>query len=361
MAWTVVAVTVIATLLCAGFRRVRHLGARLPGSRSVQIMLAAVLFWLLIAALTIPFRWIAFQRSRADGVSVSSDALWLRDFGLSTLIGGVSFAITACVVAFVIRRFAQTWPLLLAGLAAAVIVVTSLLLPVFIQPLFLSTHPLPAGPVRTMIEDLAAKEGVHLDDIAVAHASERTTADNAQVIGFGPTERLILDDTLLHSMNRREVAAVVGHELGHAAHHDVLVGTILAVLGLWTAVGLSGLLIIRRGWMPTFSGPSGVPLLLAMLVLGGYVVSPIESGISRAIESRADRASISVTQDSATFETVQKKLALSGKADPTPPNWSQFWWGTHPTVLERISLARKYLKSPARQPDSTRDENSFPP
>ena len=40
------------------------------------------------------------------------------------------------------------------------------------------------------------------------------------------------------------------------------------------------------------------------------------------------------------MEAMQRTLALRSLADPTPPRWSYLWFATHPTVLERIALAR---------------------
>mgnify|MGYP003287731472 CR=1 FL=1 len=45
------------------------------------------------------------------------------------------------------------------------------------------------------------------------------------------------------------------------------------------------------------------------------------------------------THDPEAFMAVQRQLALRSLADPTPPHWSQWWFGSHPPALERIALA----------------------
>jgi STE24 endopeptidase len=259
---------------------------------------------------------------------------------VSTVIGWVPFALGLLTVVFVVRRCTRAWPLVLGVLAGLAVIVGSLIMPVVIEPLFSSTHPLPAGPLRSAIFELAAKEGVDLRDVVVADASARTTAENAEVTGFGPTERLVLDDTLLRSMDQREVEVVVGHELGHAAHHDVLVGTLLGASGVMAAIGAAGFWVTRRGQAQVFTRVGAVPVLFAVMTLGSFLVSPLENAMSRAIESRADRSALAATGDRAAFIAVQKQLDVAARLDPTPPAWSQFWWGSHPTVLQRISLAR---------------------
>jgi STE24 endopeptidase len=81
-----------------------------------------------------------------------------------------------------------------------------------------------------------------------------------------------------------------------------------------------------------------VPLLLAVSVVGGLLASPVQNTISRAIEARADRVSLQVTGEAQAFRHMQKQLALHSLADPTPWAVSQFWFGSHPTVLQRMAM-----------------------
>lgn len=340
LGWTSYLLNVLLAVALALIPRIRRGFDRLPGRPSVQLLLATAVVSLVSALVALPFDWMAFQNARAAGVSVESTGLWWRDFAVSTLVGWVPFALSLLIMASAIRQFTRSWPLVLAGLAGIAVIVTSLIYPVVVAPLFTATHPLPSGPLRSAIFDLAGKEGVHLRDVVVADASTRTTAENAQVTGFGPTEQLVLDDTLLLSMDTHEVEVVVAHELGHAAHHDVLTGTLLGAAGAVAGVGLAGLLVTWRRRETSVVRGSTVPILFAVLTVGGLLVSPLENSMSRAIEARADRASLTATRDPEAFIAVQKQLDLAAKLDPTPPDWSQFWWGTHPTVLERISLAR---------------------
>ncbi|MGN6723851.1 MAG: M48 family metalloprotease [Marmoricola sp.] len=340
LAWTAYFLNVGLSIVLAAVPAIRRAFDRLPGPLTVQVLLATAIVSLASQLLSLPFDWAYFQNSRHAGISVESTGLWWRDLVVSAVVGWVPLAIGALVIVLVVRKLPRTWPLVLAAIAGVAVVLGSLVVPVIVEPLFSSTHPLPPGPLRTAVLDLAAKEGVHLDDVVVADASTRTTAENAQVTGFGPTERMVLDDTLLRSMTQREVEVVVGHELGHAAHHDVLTGTLLGALGAMTAIAFAGLVITRGRRGEQLTRASAVPVLFALLTVGTFVISPLENSMSRAIEARADRAALAATQDKSAFVAVQKQLDLAARLDPTPPAWSQFWWGSHPTVLERISLAQ---------------------
>ena len=109
-----------------------------------------------------------------------------------------------------------------------------------VEPAFNHFTPLPDGPLRTQILQLAAEEHVHLDDVLVADASRRTTTLNAYVSGYGSTRRVVLYDTVVRDLPRDQILSIVAHELGHARHDDVLTGSLLAALGTTLGIGLLG-------------------------------------------------------------------------------------------------------------------------
>jgi STE24 endopeptidase len=83
-----------------------------------------------------------------------------------------------------------------------------------------------------------------------------------------------------------------------------------------------------------------VPLLLALGATASLLAAPVQNDVSRRIETRADVIALQATQDPRSFVALQRELALRSFADPTPPAWSQWWFGSHPTVLQRVALAR---------------------
>ena len=103
-----------------------------------------------------------------------------------------------------------------------------------------------------------------MDEVLVADASRRTTTLNAYVSGFAGSRRVVLYDNLVRDVPRDEALSVVAHELAHARHDDVLVGTVLGASGAAAAVGLLGLVLGRR----RADDPATVPTLLALLAVG---------------------------------------------------------------------------------------------
>jgi STE24 endopeptidase len=200
------------------------------------------------------------------------------------------------------------------------------------------------GPFRTAVLDLAEREGVAVDDVLVVDASRRTTTLNAYVSGLGSTRRVVVYDNLVEDVPQDQAMSVVAHELAHARHQDVLIGTTLGAVGAIAGVGVLALVVGAWGRQrgPSMADPGVVPLVLALVAVGGLLVSPVQSAISRQIELRADVDALQVTDDPEAFSAVQKKLASRSLSDPTPPAWSHWWFGSHPTTLERIALAGRW-------------------
>ncbi len=313
-----------------------RLVSRLPGPRWAVVVLAVAACALIGRAATLPFS-VALQRLRLDaGLSNQAWSGWLRDVAVSEAIGIVTTSLGLLLVVGIARRWPRVWPAV-AGLGlAALVLLVSFVYPLLVEPLFNRFTPLPDGPLRTDILALAEREGVNVDDVLVADASRRTTTLNAYVSGFGSTRRVVVYDNLVADAPQDQTLSVVAHELAHARHDDVLNGALLGAAGALTAAGLLGL-VLGRGRSP--ADPRQVPRILALLAVGTLLASPVLSTISRTVETRADVDALATTEDSAAFVALHRRLALRSLADPTPPAWAQFWFGSHPTTLERIGLA----------------------
>jgi STE24 endopeptidase len=193
---------------------------------------------------------------------------------------------------------------------------------------------------------------VHVDDVLEADASRRTTTLNAYVSGFGGTRRVVLYDNLVNDVPEDQVLSVVAHELGHARHDDVLTGSLLGAAGASFGIGLLGLVLAGRreenllksagetpGNARRAGDPAVVPRVLALVAVAGLLASPVQNGISRRIETRADVDALLATRDPDAFVAVQRQLAVHSLSDLATPAWSQFWFGSHPTTRERIAVA----------------------
>jgi STE24 endopeptidase len=318
----------------------------------LAVPLAVLLVLLVDRAVRLPFSALSHETDLSYGTSRQAWLDWSVDQAKGLLVAWVGTSLALLVLAAVARRSARWWFAWAGGAAFGLGVAGSFLYPVLVEPLFNSFTPMAQGPFRQSVFRLADREGVHIEDVLVADASRRTTTLNAYVSGFGSTRRVVVYDNLLRNVDPPEVRVVIAHELAHAKNDDVVLGTALGSVGSVGAVALLALLLdserLRR-WSGTrgAADPAAVALVLALAAVGSFVASPAENAVSRAIEARADRVSIATTHADATFVRMQRQLSLSSLADPTPPALSQFWWGSHPTVLQRAGL-----------PESLRDARS---
>ncbi|HEY1135426.1 MAG TPA: M48 family metallopeptidase [Nocardioides sp.] len=346
VSWSSLAVSISVALWLGLGRRGAALVRRIPGPWWVQVPVGTLAVLAIGRFVTLPFALALWRRRVSEGLSTQGWGAWAWDVVLNLVVGAVGIAIALLVVVGCARRWRTWWPTIAGGVAAVLVGLGSFVYPLVVEPLFNEFTSLPDGSLRTEIVAVADEEGVPVDDVLVADASRRTTALNAYVSGFGSTHRVVLYDTAVSGLEQDELLSVVAHELGHAKHHDVAVGTALGAAGALTAVGLLAVVVgvprtRRRSEAGGLADPAVVPLVLALFAVGSFLAAPIENGISRQIERRADVVALRTTDDPEAFIGLQRQLAVRSVADPTPNAWGQFWFGSHPAMLERVALARR--------------------
>lgn len=326
------------------------------GRRLVELGRARVKrWWLQVVALVGAVTVIQTLAGLPFGVWGRSVAL---DYGLTTQSWGgwavdvlksvgIGFGLTSLALLALVglaRWLPRWWFVAAATGTAALVVAVSFAFPVVIAPVFNSFTPLPDEALRVELLQLADQDGVEVSEVLVADASRRTTALNAYVSGFGATKRIVVYDTLLAEAPYDEIELIVAHELGHAEENDVLTGTLLGAVGAAMAM-LALYLALRTGRLRRRVGagsagdPAVVPLVLALAVLAGFVGQPVQNTISRQIEERADTHSLELTDDPQTFIDMQQRLAITNISHLQPDPVLSFWFGSHPTTLDRIGMA----------------------
>jgi Zn-dependent protease with chaperone function len=303
------------------FRRPILAGAGVGAALSVVLVVA-----------NLPVAAIARERAKHVGLVTNT---WL-EWAVFAALGGA-------VLVFAIRRFGRRWWIPATVLVIAFGVITTYATPVVIDPLFNRFTPL-EGQVRGEVLRLADQAGVKVGQVYEMDASRRTSAANAYVSGFGSTKRVVIYDTLLKDFSPDAVEGVVAHELGHVHYRDVPHGllylVIVAPFGMLAVARLAEALMRRDASTPV----PAVALAIALIV---PVLTMVSNQLSRDVEARADRFSISLTHDPDGLIEFQRKITVQNVGDPDPPGWVSFLLGTHPTAVQRIGQA--LALSPDRQ------------
>jgi STE24 endopeptidase len=234
-------------------------------------------------------------------------------------------------------RLGRRWWLAGGPALAAAGVVVALLQPVAVEPLTNRFEPLPDRALAADVRELARREGVRVDQVEVADASRRTTAENAYVTGLGPTKHVVFYDTALDgSLGRPELRSLAAHELGHVAAHHLWKGVAWFALLAIPGVGILALVLRRAG---DAADPTLVPLGLLVALVLVVVTLPLTNAVSRRYEAEADWKALTSTGDPRAAIGLDRRLALSGLVDPGPPTWATVWLATHPAVIHRIGMA----------------------
>ena len=300
-----------------------------------------------LALLALPLRYYAgFVRAHAFQLSTQTRAAWFMEWGKTLGLTIALAVLAACLLTVLWRRTREWWAVWAWGICGVVIIILVALAPLVLDPLFDPIRPLQDPALRARVLTLAARAGLHADQVYVNEASQRTTTENAYFAGLGPTKRIVLYDTLLQHNDPDAVATVVAHELGHWRHADIWKGLGLSLVGLavcfWGAARV--LAWAGRGRLH-LTGPAdlaGLPLVALVFVALNLVSLPLQVAISRSFERAADRTSLELTNDPAAFIRSEVQLARSDLADLAPPPALVALLYTHPPTVERIRMAEAF-------------------
>jgi len=288
-------------------------------------------------AVGLPFGFVSLWWGRRYGIEKQSYWEWALSQwpGLLGQVAGLTIALT--ILLLLAGRFRQRWWLVAGPLFVLIGLVLVLVLP-YLQTI--GTRPMHRTELAAQIRQLARKEGVGSTPVRIDKVRGETTAANAMATGIGPSARVFIWDTFLDGrFTPGEIKVVAAHEFGHVAHRHI-----------WKGIGWSALITIpgffvvavltrRRGGMER---PEVVPFALLVLAVFGLLVTPFGNAVSRRYEAEADWSALQATRDPRSAQSVFRKFTLYDLSQPNPPGWSYVWIDDHPTVVQRIAMARAW-------------------
>ena len=213
--------------------------------------------------------------------------------------------------------------------------------PTWIAPLFNKFAPLDDADLRARIEKLLTRCGFTSKGIFVMDGSKRSSHGNAYFTGLGDNKRIVFFDTLLKSLQAKEIEAVLAHELGHFKRKHVQ-KQILA-MSIMTFVSLAVLgLLVRQEWfyhglgVNTPSMHAALVLFTLLLSVLGVYFQPLFSYFSRRHEFEADDFAASQSDAQDLIRALVKLYEENASTLTPDPLYSAFH-DSHPPAPVRIA------------------------
>ena len=328
--------------------RFRDIGERVFRAKAGVTWITALLYTLVSFVITLPWSiYTGFVREKQYGLMNQTFADWAIDQAKGLAIGIVLVPLIVMAIYAVIRRSPKNWWIYGTGVVAVFMTIGAVIAPVYLAPLFNTYTELPAGPARTRIVELAKTRQIPADHIYLFDASRQTKRISANVSGLGPTIRISVNDNLINRTSVPEIAAVVGHEMGHYvlghARRGLLYLVLLTALALWIVSRIAPALIKRHGerWgVRNLADPASLPVLSICLAVLGLLATPITNTITRTAESDADLFGLNVAREPDADALVDMKLSEYRKIEPDPLEEIVFF--DHPSGATRVRMAMQW-------------------
>ncbi|MFP5247569.1 MAG: M48 family metallopeptidase [Thermoanaerobaculia bacterium] len=343
VAWSGAALLLL--LVTGASRKMRDAAARITKRPFLLAMLYLVFFILATALLDFPLTYYSgFVVPHQFELSDQSFGSWMLDQLKGLAVGLVIGTIVGAFALLGIRKVKNWWFALWAA-SVPLIILMVVIQPIVLDPLFNKFEPLQDQVLRQKLLDLASRAGIEGSRVYQVNKSKQTKTLNAYVNGIGPTNRIVMWDTLLAKMTHDEVLGVMGHEMGHYVLQHIWKG-----LAFSLAISLVVFFVLQRiydrtapRWGFTERGdPAAVPWLLLISGVLTFLLSPVFSGFSRYVEHEADVFALELTHLNEPFATAFVKMAEDSKRDPSPHPFIKFWRYSHPPIAERIPFALGY-------------------
>lgn len=326
--------------------RVVRWAEAVPGAWPVGAALVAVIVAVGVWVVSLPLSYVRGHAiQKAWGISTQGAGGWFVDQLKGEAVALVIAAVAGVAFFACVRFQPRTWWLVGAGAFTLLTAMLVFIYPVLVAPLFNRFTPLSDRALTARIQGLGDEIGVDVDEVLVADASRRASTENAYVAGLGATKQLVLYDTLLEAGSEEETLFVVAHEMAHEAEGHVFKSLLVTGIGLFAGFAALAWLLSRPGFL-AWSGATSVidlrlvPTLLLVALLGGLITLPIQNGISRSFERRADAIAFGAIDDPAPAVGAFRRLAISNIADLRPHPLLVWMLYSHPPISDRIEAAR---------------------
>jgi len=199
----------------------------------------------------------------------------------------------------------------------------------------------------SMVRNLATRAGLPMPRVYRIPQA----APNAFATGRDPKHAVVaVTDGIRQLLTDEELSGVIGHELGHIGHRDILISSIAATLAgaIMMLANMARWALIFGGGRDEDNSPIGTFLMAILAPIAAVI---IQMAISRSREFQADAAGAKISGDPRYLASALEKLAMASKRVPmaSSPATSHMFivkpfsgrslldlFSTHPPVEKRI-------------------------
>lgn len=338
--------------------RFRDWAERAVRVRFLQTWIFVPLFLLTLGVLSLPLDLYGHWLSVKYQQSVQGWGSWAWDWTKIQLVYFVVGSLLIWLLYAVIRRSPRRWWFYFWLASVPLIVLSILLTPWLIDPLFFRFEPLKKEqPVLTSeIQKVVHRAGLVIPDQRMFEmkASEKTNSLNAYVTGLGASKRVVVYDTTLRKMTVPQTLYVFGHEMGHYVLNHIWKGIAFAAAGLLVLFYLGHRALHwtqarhGEGWgIRGVDDWASLPVLLLWFSIFAFLSSPVSAAFSRYVEHQADVYGLEVTHGLVANpqQNAAQAFQILGEVDlddPDPSPFIRVWLYDHPPLSERIQFVLHY-------------------
>lgn len=208
-----------------------------------------------------------------------------------------------------------------------------------------------APELYEVVEDLTGRAGLPMPRVYITPEEQ----PNAFATGRDPAHAAVaVTQGILRTLSRDELRGVLGHELAHVQHRDILIGTVAATLA-----GAISMIANMAQWGMMFGGgrsddrEGGSPLGgIVMMIVAPIAAMMIQMAISRSREYSADEGGAKIAGNPLSLANALRKLEKKAEQIPmqTSPATAHMYivnplsgeglmrlFSTHPPMEERIA------------------------